>query len=230
MKLKLILPVFILFFLGNLSNLSAKPPHDGYVKTFGWGGIAVTSSSDPEYYPPLSSYDASKFKYKNGVNYIKAGQPFAMRALFKDGKTIQQLVADFKKETGKNYPEYQVYYWTSHWKDGSPLKAAQTNWPSSKDQIPSWMATAKGYRAVISERNLHFQGSGYSWNVDTPNDIKTWIQSISKPGHKMYIAIRLRGAAPNPSGKFWNKNTNRWVIPDRVYYSKPIASTTVVFE
>lgn len=211
------------------STSYAKPPHDGYISLFGWGGIAIMNVVNTSDYPPLSSFDASKFKYKNGVNHLKAGQPFAMRALFRDGKSIREQLAKLKSETGKDYPEYQVFYYTSHWKDGNALKT-EDRWPKDINDIPTWQPLAKGYRAVISDRNLHFQGSGYDWNRDTPQDVRDWVKNISKPGHKMYIAIRFRRSAPDPSQKYWNSNTNRWVTPDTVYYSKPIAVTTIMFE
>lgn len=197
----------------------AKPAHEAYIDEYGHGGVAIMQVSDGSDYPPLKEFDRDRFEYEGGAFQIDARAMFSFRFFFKDGKTARELVDEF----GSPYTHYQVVYWS----DAQP-EAAGKAWPSSPLEVPNWEPLFGSF-TKLDETFLGWRSMGLSWNDDVTQTIKTWVSEKSKPGDRMYIAIRFRNAAAHDQGRYWNQATSRWVTPTLISFSKPFAAGTLVF-
>lgn len=211
------------------TQLLAQELDQGYIKAFGWGGIAVTQ----EKVPAFEKYDAGLFHFKEGKFLITAGKDVDLhcRFLLKGGKTYGQHLAALKKSTGNKVAtlknEYiRTLFYVSHDKNGAQL---HTDLPASISDLLKWKE--------ISADEINF-ASAADWSssrfslLERRADLYSlisWLET-ARPGWKIYIAHTVGYRREAPELKYYDQAQLRYVIPLEYVDTEPLAVATVEVE
>jgi len=188
MKKFFVIMVMLLF---NVSAVFAEDLHPGYRKAFGSGVIAATNGE----YPPLSSFNASQFNFKNGAFNLKISNdvPVNLRAIPPAGKKWKDYYNQTIKSQKANlkYKKSDIFYWqiwTDKDSDGNPLDSKINPWPAKVGDIPNWEPLGwftSGYNNESGEWDT------IGVNADAFKADVFQYFFTAKPGQKFYITVSV---------------------------------------
>ncbi|RJP68122.1 MAG: hypothetical protein C4539_09475 [Ignavibacteriales bacterium] len=226
-RVHLLLTVVVTVFFS--TKLISQDLDQGYVRTFSWGGIAVTQ----EKIPAFASYEPNLFHFKDGKFFITAGEDVDLhcRYLLKGGKTYGQHLNALKKSTNKKVATLKddyirTLFYVSHDEAGAQL---YTKWPASMSELPEWkeicvdeinFAPAADWvssRFTLSERQADF------------TSLISWLKR-ARPGWKIYIVHVAGYRREAPELKYYDKTELRYMIPLEYVDTEPLAVATVEVE
>jgi len=226
-RIHLLLTVVVTVFFS--TKLISQDLDQGYVRAFGWGGIAVTQEKAPAF----ASYEPNLFHFKDGKFFITAGEEVDLhcRYLLKGGKTYGQHLNALKKSTGKKAATFQADYirtlfYVSHDEAGAQL---YTKWPASITDVPQWKEI--GEDEVNFTPAADWVSSRFTLS-EKQSELFAFIEWLKKaqPGWKIYIVHVVGYTRDAPELKYWDKDELRYKIPLEFVDSEPLAVATVEVE
>ncbi len=173
------------------SAVFSQDLNQGYRKAFGSGTIIATNGE----YPPVSSFNASQFEFKNGAFYINIsfdGQ-VNLRVIPPAGKRFKSYHDQAVKEQKANlkYKKEDVFYWqlwTDRDSEGNMIEQAQKSWPKKGSDTPSW--------EKIGWFTTTYEGEAAGWDTVGINNgafKENLMQYFSnaQPGQKFFITVSV---------------------------------------